>query len=195
MGKRELRTPVRGVGIDLGLKDFAVLSDGTKVEAQRIYRDAEQPLALAQRACKKRRITAIHAKVANRRRDFHHQLSARLVRDFDYIAVGNVDAAALAKTTMAKSVLDAGWSSFRHILAYKAVRHGAWFEEVDEGFTTQICSGCGDMPDSRPKGIADLGVREWQCSMCGCNHDRDVNAALNILRRGRATLAAGIPVL
>jgi putative transposase len=195
MGKRELRTPVRGVGIDLGLKDFAVLSDGTKVEAQRIYRDAEQPLALAQRACKKRRITAIHAKVANRRRDFHHQLSARLVRDFDYIAVGNVDAAALAKTTMAKSVLDAGWSSFRHILAYKAVRHGAWFEEVDEGFTTQICSGCGDMPDSRPKGIADLGVREWQCSMCGCNHDRDVNAALNILRRGRATLTVGIPVV
>jgi putative transposase len=92
-------------------------------------------------------------------------------------------------------VLDAGWSSFRHILAYKAVRHGAWFEEVDERFTTQICSGCGAKPNSRPKGIADLGVREWQCSVCGCNHDRDVNAALNILRRGRATLAVGIPVV
>ena len=137
----------------------------------------------------------IHAKVANRRRDFHHQVAARLVRNFDYIAVGNVNAAALAKTPMAKSVSDAGWSSFRNILAYKAVRHGAWFEEVDERFNTQICSGCGNLPDSRPRGIADLGIKEWQCSMCCCNHDRDVNAALNILRRGRATLAAGIPVL
>jgi putative transposase len=161
------RAPVRGVGIDLGLKDFAVFSDGTVVQSQRIYRDAEQQLAVAQRARKKRRVTAIHAKLANRRRDFHHQLSARLVRDFDYIAVGNVNAAALAKTAMAKSVLDAGWSSFRHILAYKAVRHGAWFEEVDERFTTQICSGCGALPDSRPKGIADLGVREWQCVNVG----------------------------
>ena len=190
-----VRAPVHGIGIDLGLKDFAVFSNGTVVAAQRIYRDAEQQLGMAQRARKKRRVTAIHAKVANRRLDFHHQLSARLVRDFDYIAVGNVDAAALAKTTLAKSVLDAGWSSFRNILAYKAVKHGAWFDEVDERFTTQICSGCGDLPDSRPRGIADLGVRKWQCSLCGCEHDRDVNAALNILRRGRATLAAGIPVV
>ena len=128
-------------------------------------------------------------------------MSARLVRDFDYIVVGNVNAAALATTTMAKSVLDAGWSSFRNLFAYKALKHGAWFEEVDERFTTQICSGCGAMPDSRPKGIADLGsmftehAKEWQCSVCDCNHDRDVNATLNILRRGRATLAAGITVL
>ena len=189
------RAPVRGIGIDLGLKDFAVLSNGVVIPAQRIYRHAEEQLALAQRANKRRRVTAIHAKVANRRHDFHHQLAARLVRDFDYIAVGNVHAAALAKTCMAKSVFDAGWSSFRSILAYKAVRHGAWFDQVDERFTTQICSGCGEKPDSRPKGIADLGIREWQCSLCGCNHDRDVNAALNILRRGRATLAAGIPVV
>ena len=196
-----VRAPVRGIGIDLGLKDFAVLSNGEIVAAQRIYRDAQAKLASAQRARKKRRVVAIHADIANRRRDFHHQLATRLVRDFDHIAVGNVNAAALTKTTMAKSVLDAGWSTFRNILAYKAVRQGAWFDEVDERFTTQICSGCGGKPDSRPKGIADLGsmftehAKEWQCSTCGCNHDRDVNAALNILRRGRATLAAGIPVL
>jgi hypothetical protein len=60
---------------------------------------------------------------------------------------------------------------------------------------SQVCSNCGAMPDSRPKGIADLGTREWQCRVCGCMHDRDINAAINILRRGRATLAAGIPVL
>jgi IS605 OrfB family transposase len=190
----EARQPVRGVGIDLGLKDFATLSTGEKIEARRSYRDMEQALAIAQRAGKKRRVSAIHAKVAKRRADFHHKLSTRIVREFDFIAVGNVNAAALAKTSIAKSVLDAGWSSFRNQLAYKAVKHGAWFEEVNESLTTQVCSNCGALPASRPKGIADLGIRAWTCSDCDCDHDRDTNAALNILRRGRATLAVGIPV-
>jgi IS605 OrfB family transposase len=191
----DARRLLRGVGIDLGLKDFATLSTGEKIEAQRIYRGAEQALAVAQRARKKRRISAIHIKIANRRSDFHHKLSHRLVREFDYIAVGNVHAAGLAMTNMAKSVLDAGWSSFRSKLAYKAVKHGAWFAEVNESFTSQVCSNCGALPDSRPIGIADLGIRAWQCSDCGCVHDRDTNAALNILRRGRATLVVGISVL
>jgi IS605 OrfB family transposase len=191
----DVRQPVRGVGIDLGLTDFATLSTGEKIEAQRSYRDMEQALAMAQRARKKRRVLAMHAKVTKRRADFHHKLSTRVVREFDFIAVGNVNAAALAKTSMAKSVLDAGWSSFRKQLAYKAVKHGARFEEVNESFTTQVCSDCGALPASRPKGIADLGIRAWTCSDCGCDHDRDTNAALNILRRGRATLAVGIPVL
>ena len=190
-----VRRPQRGVGIDLGLTDFATLSTGEKIEAQRIYRGAEQALAVAQRAHKKRRVKALHAQIANRRNDFHHKLSTRIVREFDYIAVGNVNAAGLARTSMAKSVLDAGWSSFRTQLAYKAIKHGAWFEEVSERFTSQTCSNCGALPDSRPDGIAGLGIREWQCSGCGCVHDRDQNAALNILRRGRATLAVGIPVL
>jgi transposase len=75
------------------------------------------------------------------------------------------------------------------------MKHGAQFVEVNERFTTQICSDCGAKPDSRPKGIADLGIREWQCCDCGAVHDRDLNAAINILRRGRATLAAGIPAV
>ena len=191
----QARLPVRAIGIDLGLRDFATFSDGTRINAQRIYRSAEKALAVAQRARKKRRVKAIHARIAHRRSDFLHKLSARIVRDFDYIVVGNVNAATLAKTKMAKSVLDAGWSDFRNQLAYKAVRHGAWFEEVNEAFSTQTCSGCGTLPDSRPRGIAGLGIREWQCSECGCLHDRDQNAALNILRRGRAMPVVGIPVL
>ena len=185
----------RGVGIDLGLKDFANLSTGEKIEAQRIYRNAEQALAVAQIAHKKRRVKTIHAKVKNKRNDFHHKLSNRIVREFDYIAVGSVNASTIAKTNMAKSVMDAGWSSFRNMLAYKAIKHGAWYEEVNESFTTQTCSTCGSLPESRPRGIAGLGIREWRCSTCGCVHDRDTNAALNILRRGRATLAVGIPTL
>lgn len=195
-----LRQPIKGVGIDLGLKDFATLSTGEKVEAQRIYRGSETALAVAQRAGKKRRVSAIHAQIANRRNDFHHKLSTRIVRAFDYIAVGNVNAAGLAKTPMAKSVLDAGWSSFRSQLAYKAIKHGAWLEEVNESFTTQTCSDCGSLPDSRPKGIAGLGIRSWICSGCGCVHDRDVNAARNILKRfgsrvGHDTPAVGILAL
>ena len=185
----------KGVGIDLGLKGFATLSTGEKIEAQRIYRRAEQSLAIAQRANKKRRVSAIHAKIKNQRLDFHHKLSHRIVQEFDYIAVGNVSAAKLAKTSMAKSVLDAGWSSFRNQLAYKAIKHGAWFEEVNEAFSSQVCSACGSLPQSRPKGIADLGIREWQCSDCGALHDRDTNAALNILRVGHHSPVVGIPVL
>jgi hypothetical protein len=118
----DARQPVRGVGIDLGLKDFATLSTGEKIEVQRIYRGAEKALAVAQRAHKKRRVKAIQAKTANRRNDFQHKLSDRLVQEFDYSAVGNVNVAGRAKTNRVKSVLDAGWTSFRDKLAYKAVK-------------------------------------------------------------------------
>lgn len=185
----------KGVGIDLGLKDFATLSNGEKIEAQRIYRRAEQSLAVAQRAHKKRRVSEIHAKIKNQRSDFHHKLSTRLVREFDYIAVGNVCAKGLAKTNLAKSVLDAGWSSFRNMLRYKAIAHGAKVEEVSERFTTQTCHECGSI--AGPKGQTGLNERNWICGDCGCLHDRDVNAALNILFRGYGHVAPaqGIPVL
>jgi putative transposase len=192
------REPVRGVGIDLGLKELAALSNGSTIVAPHFYRNAEAALAVAQRAHKTRRVRAIHAKVANQRHNYLHTRTSAIVAAFDYIVVGNVKASALAKTSLAKSVYDVGWSSFRTQLAYKAVKHGAWFEEVDEGFTTQVCSHCGAMPDTRPRGIADLGsmftehAKAWTCSDCGVVHDRDLNAALNILRRGRATLGVGI---
>lgn len=196
--EKSLKRPVKKVGIDLGLKEFAVLSTGERIENPRhLLRYAER-LAVAQRAGKKKLAQKFHAKTANARKDFLHKLSDRIVREFDYIAVGNVNAAGLAKTRMAKSVLDASWSSFRNMLQYKAIRHGAGFEEVDEKFTTQVCSSCGSLPESRPKGIADLGIRIWTCDDCGTEHDRDVNSAVNILsksRYGHVSLAVGIPVL
>ena len=190
------REPVKGIGIDLGLKEFAALSTGEKIENPRHFRQLEQALGKAQRARKKRQATNLHARVTNARKDFQHKLAHRLVNEFDYIAVGNVSAVKLAKTRMAKSVSDASWSSFRNMLRYKAIAHGAWFEEVDEKFSSQVCSSCGDKPDSRPKGIADLGIRRWVCSSCGCEHDRDVNAAINLLARsGHRAPVEGIPVL
>jgi putative transposase len=185
--------PVRsGVGIDLGLKDFAALSNGEKVENPRHLRQLADTLATAQRAGKKRQATRLHARIGNARRDFHHKLSIRIVREFDYIAVGNVNAAGLANTGLAKSVLDAGWSSFRHMLRYKATAHGAWYEEVNESFSSRVCSFCKGK--TGPKGVADLGIRSWICSECGVAHDRDINSARNILfRSGHRTPAEGIP--
>ena len=177
------------VGIDLGLKDFLATSDGVKVEAERFYRDMEDQLAVAQRANKKQRVKAIHAKIANRRKDALHKLSTQLVNEYGAIFIGSVNASGLAKTRMAKSVLDAGWSAFRTMLRYKCDDAGVWFEEVDEAYSTQTCSCCGSL--TGPKGVAGLGIRGWQCSVCGAEHDRDVNAARNILQTGMRRAVEG----
>src|ERR1700719_3720994 len=139
------------------------------------------------------RVRAIHAKIANRRKDSLHQFSTRLVRRYDAVFVGNVSASALVKTSHAKSVLDAGWSAFRTMLRYKCDFAGATFAEVDEAFSTQTCSACDAR--SGPKGIAGLGIRVWTCSACGTVHDRNVNAAKNMLAAGRRRPAEGIPAL
>lgn len=178
------RTGTGSIGIDLGLKHLATLSDGEKIENPRSFRLYENKLAVAQRAGNRKRVKAIHAKIRNTRKDHQHKTTTRLVRQYDLIAVGNVSSSKLAKTRMAKSVLDAGWSTFRNMLAYKASRHRATFVTVDEKFSTQTCSSCGNCSSARrPKGIAGLGIRVWKCD-CGAVHDRDVNAAKNILRLG-----------
>jgi len=179
------------VGIDLGLKEAAVASDGQRIEG-RFYRKLETQLGLAQRAHKKRRVKAIHAKIANQRKDMLHKFSTSLVRDNAAIFVGNVASAKLVKTRMAKSTLDAGWSSLKTMLEYKSHQAGIVFEVVSESYSTQTCSCCGSIPASSPKGRAGLGIREWTCCNCGAVHDRDVNAAKNILAAGLRRLAEGI---
>ena len=182
------------VGIDLGLKEAAVTSTGERIEG-RFYRKLEAQLGMAQRAHKKQRVRAIHAKIANQRKDLLHQFSTRLVKHNAAIFVGDVASAKLVKTTMAKSTLDAGWSMLKTMLEYKSHQAGIVFEVVNESYTTQTCSCCGSIPASSPKGRAGLRIREWTCSDCGAEHDRDVNAAKNILAAGHRRLAAGIPVL
>ena len=173
----------RCVGIDLGIKELATLSTGAVIANPRQFQRLADKLAIAQRAGKKRQAAKIHACIANARRDFLHKLSHRITRDFDHIAVGNVSSAGLAKTSMAKSVLDAGWSTLRNQIRYKAIMRGVGYEEVNEYLTTQTCSSCGCLPTTRPEGRKDLRVREWTCSDCGAHHNRDVNAARNILLR------------
>ncbi len=180
------QAPDVAVGIDLGLSMLATLSTGEKVEALRTYRLYEEKLIVAQRANNRTRVRALHAKIANTRRDHMHKWTTRIARSFRTIFVGNVSSSQLAKTRMAKSVLDAGWSTARNALRYKASRHGGTFRKVDEvsTFTTQTCSTTGIIPPERPRVIAGLGIREWECSACGEIHDRDVNAARNILNLG-----------
>ncbi len=182
------------VGIDLGLKDFATLSNGEKIEAQRTYRKYEEKLGIAQRARHKKRVKAIHATIKQIRNNHLHQESTTLVQQYAAVFVGNVSAKGLAKTKLAKSVLDAGWTMFRTMLKYKCENAGVWFAEVNESYTTQTCSCRGSRQNS-PKGRAGLGIREWTCQSCGTTHDRDVNAAKNILALGHERLAGGIPLL
>ena len=122
-----------------------------------------------------------------------HKLSTALVEEYGAIFIGNVNASALAKTRIAKSVLDAGWNLFRTMLQYKCDDAGVWFDEVDEAYSTQTCSCCKRR--TGPKGLEGLGIREWACLECGAYHHRDINAAENILAAGRRRLAVGIPVL
>ena len=177
------------VGIDLGLKDLAALSSGEKIENKRFYNTQEQKLAKSQRAKKRKQTRNIHLKIRNQRKDFLHKASAKLSLENNLIVIGDVSAKTLTRTRMAKSVSDVSWYSFKTMLRYKAIRHGGTFLEVNESYTTQTCSDCGVI--GGPKGIADLAIREWTCSECNSVHDRDTNAAKNILRIGLDTLVVG----
>jgi len=172
------------VGIDLGLKTLATLSDGTKIDPPKFFRASAEKLAMYQRRKQKHRARRLAAKIARQRRHFLHVESARIARKYGTIVVGDVSPSRLKKTKMAKSVSDAGWTMFRSQLAYKAIALGCQFRIVREAYTSQTCSTCGCLPQSRPKGIAGLSERSWTCNECGASHDRDENAALNILRLG-----------
>jgi IS605 OrfB family transposase len=190
------------VGVDLGLSRFAALSTGEKVANPRWLRQREKALRRSQRNMRRkqngsknqdkarRRLARQHAKVADARRDFHHQLSTRLVREHQAVYVETLNIAALGRSSLAKSLADAGWGQFIRMLEYKAAMAGRTLVKVDRWYpSSQICSSCGAR--TGPRGRTGLGVRAWICPECGSAHDRDVNAAKNILAAGRAVTACG----
>lgn len=181
------------IGLDLGLKERATGSDGSQFKASRFYRDVQVKLAIVQRAGKKRQVRRIHRKIANRRKDLNHKDSTAIAKAYGLIVVGNLSASRLAKTTMAKSMFDQGWSDFKKMLRYKAIGRAGIFLEVNEAHTTRTCSAC--LARCGPSGLEGLGIREWFCSACDTVHDRDINAAKNILRLGHETLSGGSPVI
>ncbi|MCH5673610.1 RNA-guided endonuclease InsQ/TnpB family protein [Streptomyces gilvus] len=193
----------QSIGIDLGLTHFAVLSDGTKIDSPRFLRRAEKKLKKAQNDLsrkqkgsknrEKARLKAAraHAKVTDARKEFHHQLSTRLISENQAIAVEDLSVAGLARTRLAKSVHDAGWTAFVTMLEYKAERYGRTLIKTGRYEpTSQVCSTCGIKDGPKP-----LHIREWTCTACGTVHDRDHNAALNVKQAaGLAVSACGAPV-
>jgi len=180
------------VGIDLGLKTMATTSDGVEY-VSKFYAKYEKQLALSQKAKKKKRTTAIHKKIANSRKDFLHKVSKELIVQYDQIFVGDVSSSKLIKTNMAKSTLDSSWYILKSMLAYKAIRFGRDYYLTKENFSTVTCSEC--LSQTFNGGLSSLGVREWICSNCNAHHNRDVNAAKNILRMGQHTLIKGVAII
>jgi putative transposase len=170
--------PGEAVGLDLGLKCTVATSDGDKLEAGQFYRLIEHKIAQAQRRGHKRQAKRLHRRAARRRKDALHKFSRKLVREYQTIVVGDVSSRKLAKSRMAKSVLDAGWGLLKTQLSYKGQSAGRCVIIVSEKNTTRACSNCKALTGR--KGLDMLDVRTWVCGECGAAHDRDVNAAKNI---------------
>jgi len=183
--------PERVVGIDLGLKDFAVLSDGTRIAPPKFYRKAERKLRRAQRELSRKqkgsknrekarhRLNRVHAKVRNQRQDWLHKLTTGLVQKYDGLCIENLNLKGMAKTKLSKSVLDAAPGEFRRQLEYKAVWYRKHLVVIDRYFpSSKLCSECGAINQNLA-----LSDRVWTCG-CGAVHDRDLNAALNIRAEG-----------
>jgi putative transposase len=184
----------REIGIDLGLDRLAVTSEGEIIANPRIMRAKERHLATAQRALSRRqkdsanrakarrRVAVLHRKVRETRLDHAHKTALRLVRDNQAVYAEDLAVSALARTRLAKSVHDAGWSQLLRLLGEKAEHYGRTFHRIDRFVpTSQVCSECCVQDGPKP-----LSVRTWTCVACGAFHDRDVNAAKNTLAAGRA---------
>lgn len=174
------------VGIDLGIKNQVVLSDGQTFSRENLSKKFEDKLAAAQRANKKKLVKNISAKIKNVRKDWTHKTTTQIAKQFAHIYVGDLsptDILGEAKN-INKSIYDASLYQIKSFLQYKAVKLGGSCSLINEAYTTQMCSGCGIL--SGPKGKSDLKIREWQCA-CGALHSRDINSAKNILRIGHYT--------
>lgn len=188
------------VGIDLGLTHFAILSDGEKIPAPNAFRKHEKKLAKLQRRLAKKKkgsknrtkarlkVAKLHAKIADIRKDFIHKLSTRLIHENQVIAVETLAVSNMKKNRkLAKSIGDAGWAEFVRQLEYKARWYGREVVKIDRWHpSSKRCSDCGHTVEKMP-----LKVRHWTCPECGANHDRDINAARNILAAGLAVSARG----
>jgi putative transposase len=184
----------REVGVDLGLNSLAVTSDGEVIANPRFYRAAQGRLRRAQRELSRRRkgssnrakarhrVAVLHRKVRDARLDHAHKVALRLVRDNQAVYTEDLCVSGLARTRLAKSVHDAGWAQLMRCIEEKAARYSRTFAKIGRFEpTSQVCSACGVKDGPKP-----LRVRTWTCAACGTIHDRDVNAAKNILAAGRA---------
>lgn len=188
------------VGIDLGLHDFAVLSDGEHIAAPRIFRKHEARLATLQRRVSKKekgsrnrrkaqlKVNKVYARIADTRRDFLHKLSSRIIHENQVVVVESLAVSNMLKNRrLSKSIGDAGWGEFIRQLGYKALWYGRKLVEIARWFpSSKLCGDCGHIVAELP-----LNIREWTCPSCGSRHNRDENAARNIRTAGLAGIVCG----
>ena len=182
------------VGLDLGIKTMLATSDGQDIPNHKFSRHAEKKMRRLQRSLSRKtkgsnnrnkariKVARLHEKIANQRKDFQHKLSLELVRNYDIIAIETLKVKNMLKNRkLSRAISDVSWSSIVTILEYKAVWYGKTLVKVDTFYaSSQLCSACGH----KNLDIKNLNVRQWICPSCGANHDRDKNAAINILDEG-----------
>jgi len=199
-----LRKTSSSVGIDLGLKEFAILSDGNTYENPRFLHRLEDKLIKAQRTLSRRKIGSsnwrkqrikvarLHEKITNARQDFLHKASTAIVKNHDIIGIEDLQVSQmLKKETHAKAISEVSWSTFRTMLEYKANWYGKLVIAVSKQYpSSQLCSSCG----YQHKAVKQLNLRTWSCPECKTTHDRDRNASINIKRESQRLIAVGTTV-